>query len=38
VNAANAAKLAQLADGLLVGSASNDIQTFIQIIQQLETL
>jgi len=38
VNATNAAKLARLADGLLVGSASNDIQTFIQIIQQLETL
>ncbi|NDD99953.1 triosephosphate isomerase [bacterium] len=38
VNAANAKNLAKVADGLLVGSASNNIETFIQILQQLETL
>lgn len=38
VNVTNALTLAKVADGLLVGSASNNVETFIQILQQLETL
>ncbi|NDE63428.1 MAG: hypothetical protein EB053_03655 [Chlamydiae bacterium] len=38
VNGSNAQKLGAICDGLLVGSASKDVETFIQIIQQLEAL
>jgi triosephosphate isomerase len=38
VNPSNAAGLATLCDGLLVGSASKDPETLTQIIQQLEKL
>ncbi|MFZ4773433.1 MAG: triose-phosphate isomerase [Chlamydiia bacterium] len=38
VNVENAKKIGAITDGLLVGSASKNVETFIQIIQQLETL